>query len=503
IAKQHGDLLHASYCIGNRLYLMLTNSAPLTEVGHCAESIHEFVARAQGVDGALLLSTMQRMILALRGETNKLGHLVFDDWDIDTFVASLNAEETPVTLTYVTKHQAIVAVHFGRYEEAAGYCETMISRDETSLANGALGMFWLYQAVAAARHFPVASRREQFALRSLLKRVTAKLKSCSQTAAVNYKARYLVAAAMREWVAGRCEKTLSLLNQAAARAREEGAHQVEGLACEQAAELCRMRGDPVLGHFYVERAIGAYRRWQADGVARWLWEQHAPWLGLGTESDKQLKRRADDRAVDLDAVLRASRALSGEIVLDRLLSRLVTILMTTAGARRCFVILPDAGQLRIRAVGDVDEGDVKILEGVDLAQRPLSPVVVNFVAHSRQEVVLHGDLSDHDFIDDPSLADTLSVLCLPLLYQAELLGVVYLDNNLATGVFTASGVEVLRQIAAHVAIAVRNANVYRELDMARQQAISADVAKSRFLLNMSHELRTPLNAVIGFTELCR
>ena len=503
-AKQHGDLLYASYCTGNRIYVLLADSAPLDEVNRYAASIIDFVVRAQGLDGALLIRGMQRLTLGLRGETLKLGELVFDDWDLETFLAQLSDEKTPLTRAHFAMHRAMLAVHFGRYEEAARLSAEMVRREEIALANGVLGMYWLYQALASARRYPAAPRRERRALRSMLRRATAKLQSCSQTAPENFAARYLVASALRERLGGRPERALALLNQAAARAREESSHQVEGIACELAAELCREGADLALGRFYVDTAVAAYRRWGADGVARWLWQRHASWLGADLTPEREQERRSDDRAVDLDAVLRASRALSGEIVLDRLLSRLVDILMTSAGARRCFVVLPEDGALRISAVGDVDRGDVEILGGVPPEERPgLSPRVVHFVARSQQEVVLHGDLRDSEFIDDPSLAGTLSVLCLPLLYQAQLLGVVYLDNNLAAGVFTASRVEVLRQIAAHVAIAVRNANLYRELDLARQRAISADVAKSRFLLNMSHELRTPLNAVMGFAELCR
>jgi len=501
-AKQHGDLLYASYCTGNRIYVLLADSAPLDEVDRYAASIVDFVVRAHGRDGELLIRGMRRMVLALRGESRERGELVFDDWDLETFLASVSDEKTPLTRGHFAMHRAMLAVHFGRYDEAARLCAEMVAREEIALANGVLGMYWLYQVVAAARRYPQAGWRERVSLRSMLRRSLAKLRACRQTSPENFGHRYLVALALAEQLAGRTAKSLMLLNQGAARAREQRSHQVEAIACELAAELCRESDDRTLGRFYVDAAVSAYRRWGAEGVAGWLWDRHAQWLSLG--DDAELERRSDDRAVDLDAVLRASRALSGEIVLSRLLSRLVDILMTSAGARRCFVVLPEAGSLRVSAVGDVDRGDVEILGGAPLTERPgLSPVIVNYVARSRQEVVLHGDLRDLDVVDDPSLEGTLSVLCLPLLYQAELLGVVYLDNDLAIGVFTPSRVEVLRQIVAHVAIAVRNAHLYRELDLARERAISADVAKSRFLLNMSHELRTPLNAVMGYAELCR
>jgi signal transduction histidine kinase len=105
--------------------------------------------------------------------------------------------------------------------------------------------------------------------------------------------------------------------------------------------------------------------------------------------------------------------------------------------------------------------------------------------------------------DDPHVrrARPRSLLVAPLAHGRERLGALYLENNLATGVFTADRAETLHLLAVQAAIAIDRALLFGRVDEARRAAEAASVAKTRFLANMSHELRTPLNAILGFCEL--
>ncbi|MGB1277457.1 MAG: sensor histidine kinase, partial [Nannocystaceae bacterium] len=111
----------------------------------------------------------------------------------------------------------------------------------------------------------------------------------------------------------------------------------------------------------------------------------------------------------------------------------------------------------------------------------------------------HGQLRDHDAY--LARAQPRSVLCVPLIFQNRVLGVMYLEHTTTAGVFTATRREALGMLASQIAISFEHANIYADVERAREQAEAANRAKSTFLATMSHELRTPLNSILGYTEL--
>ncbi|MGB1016217.1 MAG: GAF domain-containing sensor histidine kinase, partial [Nannocystaceae bacterium] len=128
---------------------------------------------------------------------------------------------------------------------------------------------------------------------------------------------------------------------------------------------------------------------------------------------------------------------------------------------------------------------------------------MKYVARTGEDVVLDDAIHAGGFIKDPYVISRglRSVLCTPIVHKGKISGVLYLENNHTTSAFTADRLDLLKQLAAQIAISVENARLYENLQQALKDTLKADRAKTQFLMNMSHELRTPLNAVIGYTEL--
>ncbi len=207
-------------------------------------------------------------------------------------------------------------------------------------------------------------------------------------------------------------------------------------------------------------------------------------------------------ASELRTVIELSREISRELRLENLLEKLVHVLLTAVGGQRCVVMLALAGEMRVEAEA-TDSGESIIGLSVKLEKfKSLPLTVVDNVIESRKVVV--SEDACLDFGDrDPYLKSkrVRSLMCVPVVHQGTVRGILYLEDRRAPGIFTQERVQLLSQLVAQIASSIENARLFHDLDRVRGAALLAERAKTRFLLNLSHELRTPLNAVIGYSEL--
>ena len=215
---------------------------------------------------------------------------------------------------------------------------------------------------------------------------------------------------------------------------------------------------------------------------------------------------SSSHALDVATLLKVSRALTSEIVLQRLLRALIETVMENAGARRCCVLLEGDDGLRIEGVGQIEPASVTLLQSTSFEDgESLASSVVMYVARTGEDVVLSNASSEGPFTADPYVRrhGLRSLLCTAIVHHGVLSGVLYLENNLVAGAFTRLRLRLLRQVAVQIASAIENARLYQRLDQARARAEDAALARTNFLRTMSHELRTPLNVVVGYSALIR
>jgi len=254
-----------------------------------------------------------------------------------------------------------------------------------------------------------------------------------------------------------------LYEQAIRSARANGFVHNEALACETAARFYLGRGFEDIAEMYVARARDGYLRWGADGKVRQL-ERLYPVL---TAPERQSPAPVSPlQHLDVASVMKASQALSSEIVFARLIEQLMKIAIENAGAERGLLILPSGAEYLIqaeaRATGDRIE--------VAMRQEPLTHAacpesLVRYVIRTRENVILEDASKSNLFSTDDYLRDrkSKSVLCLPLIRQRELAGVLLLENTLASHAFTPARIAVLELLAAQAAISLENTRLYGDL----------------------------------------
>ena len=171
--------------------------------------------------------------------------------------------------------------------------------------------------------------------------------------------------------------------------------------------------------------------------------------------------------LDLATVIKLSQAVSSEMVLERLIDRLMRTAIAQAGAERGLLILSRDAEPRIEAEATTS-GDVVVVELRDapVTSSVLPETVLHHVLRTRESVVLDAAATEPSFAADPYIRQrqARSILCLPLINQAKLIGAIYLENNLIAGAFAPARIVVLELLASLAATSLENSHLYRNLE---------------------------------------
>ncbi|CAN5469281.1 AAA family ATPase [soil metagenome] len=346
-----------------------------------------------------------------------------------------------------------------------------------------------YATLAALMDPRVAEpTRRRAALRIASKNLKT-LRTWSAFCPENYEHRLRLVEAEVARVRGDVERALSLYDQSAQIAARWEFLIEEGLSNELAARTCAAHGMHDRARTYAMKAMECYERWGAAGKIRLL-QQRYPELIVRTPSNSSSVATTTSHgggiSLDLASVVKASHALAGEIDINALLPKLMTIVMENAGAERGTLLLEREGQWLIEAESDLNNGSTRRMHSVQPdGLVPMS--VVSYVVRTLEAVVLADAASSRQFMTDAYIHErqTKSLLCIPIKRQHKIIGVIYLENNLAAGAFTEERLEVLNLLSVQMGISIENAMLYESLERKVQErtaALEAEKKKSEQLL---------------------
>jgi serine phosphatase RsbU (regulator of sigma subunit) len=171
--------------------------------------------------------------------------------------------------------------------------------------------------------------------------------------------------------------------------------------------------------------------------------------------------------LDLNTVVKASQTISGEIQLGKLLEKMMKILFENAGAEKGFFILKEKEKWYIEAEGNANTETIEVLKAKPLdGYSELSPGIVNYVIRTKSIILLNDATKKGIFVNDNyvKLKQPKSILCYPIINQGNLVGVVYLENNLTTDAFTPDRLEILKVLSSQIAVSVENSLLYANLE---------------------------------------
>lgn len=509
------------YKVFNRAYQGRTVETILEDV----DSLMPFsvkVGNLTSIDGMLAFQVVYRN---LAGMTD--GDLVFgnDEFDEAGFLANCEAHQGSMAICLFKIAKAHAMYMYGEHAAALELCREAEPLLPFIIAHLQLAEQNLFYTLALVALIPDMPEEQRPAAMEQVEKNQAQLKIWADNCPENFLHKYLLASAEIASLEGDHARAPELYDEAIASAEEHEYIQFEALAKELAANYWFARGKPRFGNSYLVDAHYAYLMWGAKRKAAMLEWKHphlaASRFGKGgglpslTKTTTATTTARATTALDLATVLKASQTISGEIVLDALLSRLMTIAIENAGAELGYLIREVDGSWVVEASGAVDQGEVQVLQSAPVVAIgseqsrgvPLPISVLNYVARTHKSVILKDAVADGEFPNEAYFAEARpkSVLCTPLVKQGNLSGILYLENNLTAGAFTPGHLEVLHLLSSQAAISIENATLYRRLEqetIERMQLImEAKLASmSAMVAGIAHELRNPLNFIMNFAE---
>ena len=514
----------AGIAAAQSIFLPLLGGDELQALQERARRHHDLQVRLGHADNAGLMSCFLRATtLLIRGaippeQEAEIG----EDQVIAQTAGDLAARFTHELL------EMIVAYLFGDTGRALALAKSGATRIHSVFGHIAEAEFRFFRALLTAALLPTSTPEERRSRLSLFEEDRKKLAAWAEGCPENFGYKHALVRAEEARVLGDHEAAMALYDQAIEGAAEQELTHHQAIAGELAAKYYLARGRTKIARAYLAEARHAYLRWGAVAKVAALDAEHPGLLHRGGLEGRSGGEALGGAAFDLEAVLEASRAISAELVLDELLRKLMSTVIEHAGAQRGLLVLEGDHEIIVEAGGAA--GSILVSDATVEDRSDVSRAIVRYVERTRESIVLGDAANAGQFRSDPYVATARpkSILCIPILSHQEIVGVLYLENNLVVSAFTPERCRVLEALAAQAAISLENARLHdtletriklrtqelsssneelsltlRRLKETRKQLIVQEKLASLGALTsgIAHEIKNPLNFINNFAEL--
>jgi PAS domain S-box-containing protein len=466
-ANKIGDLTCAAYCCNQLNAHLLADGDPLAETQREAENGLAFAQKMRFGFIIDVISTQLALIRTLRGLTPKFGCLDderFDELQIERRLVGNPDVALGECWYWIRKLQArYFAGDYAAALDAASQVQRLLWTSPSPLESAE---FHLYGALSHAACCDSATTDPRQQHVEALTAHHRQLEAWAENRPENFESRAALVGAEIARLEGRELDAMRLYEGAIQSARANGFVHHEALAHELAGCFYLQRGFETAGSAHLGHARACYALWGADGKVQQLDELYPRLRQDEPLPDSRATIAAPVEQLELATVLKVSQAVSGEIVLEKLVETVLRTAIAHAGAERGVLIVPRGDDLWIRADARASGSAIAVgCREAPISSTELPESIVRYSARSHECVSVDDASAPGEFSNDAYLRreQSKSVLCLPLLQQGQMMALLYLENHLAAGVFTPARMAVLHVVASQAAMSLEKAQLYEEL----------------------------------------
>lgn len=437
-----GDLEYAASAKASYAYALYLSGVELSNAKKEMATTLEVTYQTQQEAYLHWTQSYMQAILNFMGQAENPCRLIGEVYDEEKMIPIHLKSGDRTALMQAYSHKVTLCYLFEEFQQAVENADCFEEYSANAGSSYILPPVCLYDMLARLALYPNSSETEREEILTKVAAKQEKMETWAKQAPMNYLHKFYLVEAERDRVLGNDKDAREYYDKAITLAQENEYLNEEALAYELAGRFYLARNQNHAARHYLQDAHYAYQRWGAVAKVKDLEARYPQFLALqslgSTQNTKNSITTTSGRSgetLDFAAVMKASQAISGEIVLEQLLNQVMKTVIENAGAQKGFLILDKGGNWAIEAEAAVECDRITIMQSIPVDSVDpttgiplLSTAIVNYVARSHENVVFNNATDEGQFTRDSYITATQakSILCTPLLNQGKLGGILYL-----------------------------------------------------------------------------